>query len=68
METKSEKINIGCSSPIWIIVFLAFFTAKIFGYIDWSWWLVFTPIWAPAVLAAIIFIILVGLKMWASWR
>ena len=68
METKSEKIDIGCASPIWIVVFLAFFIAKIFGYIDWSWWLVFAPIWAPAVLAAVIFIILVGLKMWASWR
>ena len=67
METN-EKINIGCASPIWIVVFLAFFTAKIFGYIDWSWWLVFAPIWAPSVLAAIIFIILVGLKIWASWK
>ena len=68
METKSEKINIGCASPIWIVVFLAFFTAKIFGYIDWSWWWVFSPIWIPAVLSAIIFIILVGLKLWASWK
>ena len=67
METN-EKIDIGCASPIWIVVFLAFFAAKIFGYIDWSWWLVFAPIWAPIILGTIIIIIFIGIKMWASWR
>ena len=60
----SDKINIGCLSPIWIVVFLAFFWAKILGYINWSWWLVFTPIWVPVVFAIIIFIIIIGLKIW----
>ena len=23
---------------------LIFITAKVFGFIDWSWWLIFTPI------------------------
>ena len=63
METN-DKINIGCLSPIWIVVFLAFFWAKILGYINWSWWLIFTPIWAPVVFAIIIFIIVIGLKIW----
>jgi len=29
---------------------LAFFGAKIFGYITWSWWLVFAPLWLPPVI------------------
>jgi hypothetical protein len=66
METNN-KITIGCLSPIWIVVFLAFFWAKILGYINWSWWLVFTPIWAPVVFAIIIFIIIIGLKIWIKW-
>ena len=66
METN-DKINIGCLSPIWIVVFLAFFWAKTLGYINWSWWLVFTPIWAPVIFAIIIFIIIIGLKIWIEW-
>ena len=44
---------------------LAFFAAKIFGYISWSWWAVFAPIWLPAVFGlaflgcALFFLILV---------
>lgn len=28
---------------------LVFITLKLTGYIDWSWWLVLAPIWAPPV-------------------
>ena len=45
---SNKKITITYSWPIAIIVFLAFFFAKIFDKIDWSWWWVFSPLWIPA--------------------
>ena len=54
METTNKNIQIGCISPLTVVVFLAFFFAKIFDKIDWSWWWVFSPLWIPlAILIAI---------------
>lgn len=50
MEKKIDKINISLVSPFTIILFLAFFFAKIFDKIDWSWWWVFSPLWIPSVI------------------
>ena len=41
---------------------IVFVIAKITNYIDWSWWLVFTP----SVLAVTLAVILVGLAAWAT--
>jgi ABC-type polysaccharide/polyol phosphate export permease len=38
------KVNFGGTGVLLTIVF---FAAKIFGYISWSWWWVFAPIWLP---------------------
>ena len=61
---ENDKIKIGCSWPVVLIVFLAFFFAKIFDKIDWSWWLVFSPLWIPAVICIVVLIIIVILKLW----
>ena len=53
----NKKTTVGCISPLTVIVFLAFFFAKIFDKIDWSWWLVFSPLWIPAAIALIILLI-----------
>lgn len=57
---------------------LAFFAAKIFGYITWSWWWVFAPIWLPSAvllsalavfaLSASVFLATVFLWELASYR
>lgn len=47
MEGKIEKINISLVGVLNVVVFLAFFFAKIFDKIDWSWWWVFSPLWIP---------------------
>ena len=47
METSDKKITVGCISPLTVVLFLAFFVAKIFDKIDWSWWWVFSPLWIP---------------------
>ena len=56
METNN-KITIGCISPLTVVIFLAFFFAKIYDKIDWNWWWVFSPLWIP--LAIIIGLIII---------
>lgn len=58
METTNKNINIGCASPLAVIVFLAFFFAKIYDKIDWSWWWVFSPLWLIPVCIICFYIIL----------
>lgn len=60
MELKDKKITINCLPPVSIVLFLAFFIAKIFDKIDWSWWWVFSPLWIPT---AIILTILAGIGL-----
>lgn len=57
---NNKKATIGCISPLTVIIFLAFFFAKIYDKIDWSWWWVFSPLWIPAAIASAILLI-VGL-------
>ena len=54
---NNKKTTIGCISPLTVIIFLAFFFAKIYGKIDWSWWWVFSPLWIPAAIALVILLI-----------
>ena len=60
MEGKIEKINISLIGVLNVVVFLAFFFAKIFDKIDWSWWWVFSPLWIPF---SIITVIVIGCGM-----
>ena len=64
METTNKNIQIGCVTPLSVIVFLAFFFAKIFDKIDWSWWLVFSPLWIPMLLVIVFLLIILILKIW----
>jgi len=61
---ENKRITIGCTSPLAVIIFLAFFFAKIYDKIDWSWWWVFSPLWIPLAFCIIIFIIVTLLKIW----
>jgi len=60
---NNNKVTIGCTTPLAVIVFLAFFFAKIYDKIDWSWWWVFSPLWIPLVLMIIVIIVIVALKI-----
>ena len=77
METINKNIQIGCVTPLSVIVFLAFFFAKIYDKIDWSWWWVFSPLWIPlalciglAAIGAIIylFVMLFVIIIDLSWK
>ena len=68
METTNKSIKIGCVTPLSVIVFLAFFFAKIYDKIDWSWWWVFSPLWIPATLVIIALIVILILKIWIELK
>ena len=68
METTNKNIQIGCVTPLSVIVFLAFFFAKIYDKIDWSWWWVFSPLWIPAALVIIALIVILILKIWIELK
>lgn len=42
----SEKSNNSAIGPFSVLFFI-FLTLKLTNYIDWSWWWVTAPIWAP---------------------
>ena len=64
---NNKKITIGCLSPLTVIIFLAFFFAKIYDKIDWSLWWVLSPLWIPVVITIVLIIIILILKMWIEW-
>lgn len=68
METNNKKITIGWTSPLTVIIFLAFFFAKIFDKIDWSWWWVFSPIWIPTLISMVLIILIIICKIFITWR
>ena len=45
------------SLNFWIIVSIIFITLKIMNYINWSWWLVLSPIWCIPLFAILVLII-----------
>lgn len=38
---------------------IVFITLKLTGYITWSWWWVLAPLWGPAAVVLVIFLIVV---------
>lgn len=42
-ETKNSRIRI-YQIALFILMFLIMFTAKVCGAVDWSWWLIFSPV------------------------
>lgn len=63
-NTDTTKTGLGFLS----ILTLIFVVAKILGFLSWSWWLVFLPIWGFLLLLALVFIIaMIILKIKGEW-
>ena len=41
------------------LLFIVFLVLKLLHIIDWSWWWITAPLWAPVALLILIFIILI---------
>jgi len=63
----SYKQNTSGGIGIGMILFLIFMTLKLTNNIDWSWWWVTAPLWAPLLLALVIFAI-IGIVMVIKMR
>jgi hypothetical protein len=62
----SDKSSSAASGGIGFpgLLTIVFVIAKITGYISWSWWAVFSPIWVSALLAfAVLAVIFVGMVL-----
>lgn len=46
------------------LLLVAFIVLKLCGVINWSWWWVFSPVWIPLAIMAIILII----YGWVTWK
>ena len=72
MEGKIEKINFSLFGVFNVIIFLAFFFAKIFDKIDWSWIWVFSPLWIPiafiGILISIMCIFYILMLLLGLWK
>jgi len=44
---KKVVVGSGELPDILTLAFIVLFTLKIFGIVDWSWWIIFSPIIAP---------------------
>jgi len=53
----------GCGGFLAAILTTVFVTLKLLGYIEWSWWQVFIPIFTYAALVVFIWIIVVGIAL-----
>jgi len=50
-ETTSSGLGLGT------IIFLIFLVLKLTNQIDWSWWLVTSPLWIPIIAVAVFTIV-----------
>ena len=57
MKTTNNKLTVHLIGIPNIIIFLAFFFAKIYDKLDWSWWWIFSPLWIPLALVLSIIIL-----------
>ena len=55
MENKN---NIRCGISFLELLAIVFIALKLMGYIQWSWWLVLSPLWFPIILLILVLIII----------
>ena len=72
IENKFKKLedkvnNFKPRFPFMAILTLIFVAAKLFGYIDWSWWWVTAPLWIEAVIVLTL-VTLFGVGAWLFFR
>jgi hypothetical protein len=64
LSKNTNSINVGGSGTT--LLTIAFFVAKILGYIDWPWLWVFAPLWLPLAVILVIVGVLGGIYLVAK--
>lgn len=59
-SSNSSSGGIGFFSLLGIV----FIALRLMGYIDWPWWVVFSPIWGIWTLKILIILVAVAIKVW----
>lgn len=52
-----EDIELAFDTNIMIALFIVLLILKLVGWVSWSWWWIFSPLWIPAVISIIAVII-----------
>lgn len=58
----SESKSAAGTSPFFV-VFLVFLVLKLTGTVDWSWWAVTAPLWAPPLILLAMFLFVGGIAL-----
>ena len=66
-ELEEKITNFKPKFPFTGLLTLLFVAAKLFGYIDWSWWWVFAPLWIEAAIVLVL-IVLFGVGTWLFFK
>ena len=45
-----------------------FIGLKLANVIDWEWWAVLMPLWAPVALVLLLLLVLMAYNSWDDWR
>ena len=53
MSNNIQKVSLNFGE----VLLVAFIVLKLCGVINWSWWWVFSPVWIPLAIVAVILII-----------
>ena len=61
-------MKFGVIDFIWASLQVAFIVLKLCGVIDWSWWLVFTPVLSVVLFSTLCFVVVFGIKNYAERR
>lgn len=60
---ETKKVNTSSGITFWRVVTLILITLKLTNYIDWSWWLIFSPYLFDVALG----ILILALNAFVGW-
>ena len=60
MSNNIQKVSLNFGE----VLLVAFIVLKLCGVINWSWWWVFSPVWIPLAIIAVILLI----YGWVTWK
>lgn len=60
MSSNIQKVSLNFGE----VLLVAFIVLKLCGVINWSWWWVFSPVWIPLIIVAVILLI----YGWVTWK